>query len=181
MLRAGIFVAASVGIVALSRRSLAHPRHHGFYRFFGFELLAALILLNVPVWFQTPWSPRQLASWTLLAASLALALEGFRLLRTIGKPARRAESRNLALEDTTTLVRVGAYRYIRHPLYASLLALTWGACLKNPAAPAVGLAIGASAFFCATAMVEERENLAAFGAQYAEYMRETSRFVPFVF
>ncbi len=36
-------------------------------------------------------------------------------------------------------------------------------------------------FLVATARAEERENLADFGAQYAEYMRRSKRFVPFVF
>ena len=32
-----------------------------------------------------------------------------------------------------------------------------------------------------TARVEEQENLRNFGAEYAEYMRETHMFIPFVF
>jgi protein-S-isoprenylcysteine O-methyltransferase Ste14 len=42
------------------------------------------------------------------------------------------------------------------------------------------LAVSASGFLMATAMAEERENLARFGAAYAGYMRRTRRFVPWV-
>ena len=158
-------------------------RSHGFYRFFSFEFLIALILLNLPVWFHDPFSLRQVAAWLLAAVSIGLAIEGLRLLKVIGRPApTRVESTNLDFENTTTLVTVGAYRWIRHPLYASLLALAWCACLKNPLRTRLRSAnLGTSGFLLATAMAEERENLRRFGAAYAEYKRQTRRFIPFVF
>jgi len=114
-------------------------------------------------------SARQLVSWFLGAASIGLAIEGFRLFRLIGRPTPTAtRSTNLPFENTTTLVTVGAYRFIRHPLYASLLALVWCAYLKNPL-PITGivLALGASGFLIATSIAEEQENLMSFGAAYA--------------
>ena len=183
LVRVAIFVAASGAIILLSWRPLRDLRSHGFYRFFAFELLSALVLLNVPVWFRDPLSVRQLVSWFLGAVSIGLAIEGFRLLRAIGRPApTAARSANLPFENTTTLVTVGAYRLIRHPLYASLLALVWCAYLKDPfAIGGIVLAPVASGFLIATAVAEERENLASFGAPYAAYMKRTRRFVPFVF
>ena len=183
MIRAAIFVAVSAAIVRLSWRSLRDRRAHGFYRFFAVELLSALILLNVPVWFRDPLATRQLVSWCLGAASIGLAIEGFRLLRIVGRPAPTpSRTTNLPFENTTTLVTVGAYRLIRHPLYASLLALVWCAYLKNPlAVSGIALVLGASGFLVATAIAEERENLMAFGAAYDAYMKRTRRFVPFLF
>lgn len=183
MLRIAIFFAASAAIIQLSRRSLRNVRSHGFYRFFAFELLSALILLNVPMWFRDPLSACQLVSWFLAAVSIGMAIEGFRLLRALGRPApTAARSTNLSFENTTTLVTVGAYRFIRHPLYASLLALVWCAYLKNPfAISGIALALCASGFLIATAVAEERENLASFGAAYADYTKRTRRFVPFLF
>jgi protein-S-isoprenylcysteine O-methyltransferase Ste14 len=183
MVRIALFVAASVAILALSWRPIRDSGSHGFYRFFGFELLATLILLNAPVWFHNPFSIRQLVSWFLGAVSIGLAIEGFRLLRVIGRPQpAAAQSTNLAFENTTTLVTVGAYRWIRHPLYASLLALTGCVYLKNPWMPgSVVMTAGACGFFVATALVEERENLKRFGGEYADYMRTSRRFIPFVF
>jgi protein-S-isoprenylcysteine O-methyltransferase Ste14 len=183
LIRGAIFLVASAGIIRLSWRPLRCVRSHGFYRFFAFELLAALILLNAPLCFRDPLSARQLVSYSLGAASIGLAIEGFRLLRLIGRPAAAAaRGANIAFENTTTLVTVGAYRFIRHPLYASLLALAWCAYLKDPFALAgIVLTLGASGFLIATAVAEERENLEAFGAPYAAYMQRTRRFVPFVF
>jgi len=183
MLRVALFFAASAAILPLSWRSLKDWRTHGFYRFFAFELLLALILLNAPLWFRNPLSVRQLVSWLLGAVSIGLAIEGFRLLRVIGRPRpTAAPSANLPFENTTTLVTIGAYRWIRHPLYASLLALAWSAWLKDPLGTgSVALTLGASGFLLATAMAEERENLKRFGAAYADYMKSTQRFIPFLF
>ena len=183
LVRVAIFFAASGAFILLSWRPLRDLRSRGFYRFFAFEFLSALILLNAPVWFRDPLSARQLVSWFLGAVSIGLAIEGFRLLRVIGRPAlTAARSANLPFENTTTLVTVGAYRFIRHPLYASLLALVWCAYLKNPfAVGGIVLAPITSGFLIATAVAEERENLASFGAPYAAYMKRTRRFVPFLF
>ena len=149
MLRIAIFLAVSARIVALSRRSLTDPCSHGFYRFFVFELLTALILLNAPVWFHEPLSPPQVVSWSLGLGSIALAFEGFRLLHAIGRPsAEGGNETDLGFEKTTNLVTVGAYRFIRHPLYASLLLLTWCAFFKSPSEVAsIALAAGTRRVF----------------------------------
>jgi protein-S-isoprenylcysteine O-methyltransferase Ste14 len=183
MVRLILFFAGSVAIIKLSWWSLRDWRSHGFYRFFAFELLLALVLQNARVWFRNPLSTRQLVSWLLGAASMALAIEGFRLLRVIGRPSpKSARSTDLGFENTTTLVTVGAYRFIRHPLYTSLLALVGCAYLKSPlTVRSVALALSASGFLVATSVAEEKENLVRLGATYADYMKRTRRFVPFLF
>jgi len=182
MVRVILFFAASLAIFPLSRRALRSPRSHGFYRFFAFELLTVLILWNARLWFRDPFSARQWAAWLLGAMSIGLAIEGFRLLRVIGRPDRNPSlTANLPFENTTRLVKVGAYRWIRHPLYASLLALAWSAWLKDPlGAVSIALALGVTGCLLATALAEERENLLRFGASYADYMRTTRRFIPFL-
>jgi protein-S-isoprenylcysteine O-methyltransferase Ste14 len=165
VLRAGIFVVASTAFATLTWRCLRSPRSHGFYRFIAFELLLALVLSNVPDWFHQLFSIRQAVSSSLLTVSLVLAIEGFRLLRKIGRPlSDGAPGTNLSFENTTILVKVGVYRFIRHPMYASVLALVWGVFLKRPSVIGLGLALGASGFLVATSVAEERENLARFGA-----------------
>jgi protein-S-isoprenylcysteine O-methyltransferase Ste14 len=178
-----MFLCISASITALSWRSLASPRSHGFWRFFAFELLAGLILVNVPVWFARPLSSVQLASWSFGAVSIALAIEGFRLLRVVGKPSPTAGSAtDIGIERTTRMVTTGAYRYIRHPLYSSLIALILCAFLKRPSALAsIALALGGVGFLFATAICEEQENIERFGASYLAYMKQTRRFIPFLF
>ena len=96
------------------------------------------------------------------------------MLRAVGRPKE-------GFEDTTALVVVGIYKYIRHPLYGSLLLLAWGVFFKAPSLIGGILSLGASAFLVATARVEESEDLKKFGADYAAYMKTTKMFVPFVF
>ncbi len=173
MLRLAFFLAVNVGVLRLSWIPLRDRRSHGFYRFFAFESILMLATLNWKRWFARPFAPHQIVSWLLLNVSGFLALHGFYLLHVAGKPQG-------SFEDTTRLVRVGAYRYIRHPLYSSLLYLGWGAFFKNPSWPGAALALANSAALLATAGAEESEMLQRFGVDYAAYMRETRMFVPFV-
>jgi len=174
MIEAVVFAVVSAGIVYLSWSSLHDRRSHGFYRFFAFESILILILLNAEHWFSQPFALRQIISWGLLVGSLFLAVHGFRLLRVVGQPEGQ-------IEDTTKLVTVGAYRYIRHPLYSSLLLLGWGAFLKAPSLAGLLLAGVATVALVATTRVEEAENLQKFGEAYAAYMETTRRFIPHLF
>ncbi|HNP71299.1 MAG TPA: methyltransferase [Kouleothrix sp.] len=177
------FVTCSAGLVYLSRASLRAPRSHGFYRFFAWECILALVVLNLPAWFAAPFAWYQLLSWLLLLACLIPLGFGIRTLRAYGQPAaaRAAEPQLLAFEKTTRLVTRGIYGYIRHPLYSSLLLLAWGAFFKAPALAGGALALAASACLLATALADEAECLRFFGAEYQAYMAHTKRFVPFVF
>lgn len=183
MIRLLLFFPGAAALVWLSWRSLHSLSAHGFYRCFALVCLWALILLNLPIWWSDPLSPRQFASYALGAASIVLAIEGFRLLRVAGRPSNAvAVPANFAFENTTMLVTSGVYRLIRHPLYASLFALGWCTYLKNPFAVSnLALALAATIFLLATAVIEEKENLARFGTEYAAYMRRTRRFIPFIF
>ena len=66
-------------------------------------------------------------------------------------------------------------------MYAALLFLTWGAYLKDLSLPSSALASVASIALFITALRDEAECLQHFGADYAEYMRTSKRFVPFIF
>jgi protein-S-isoprenylcysteine O-methyltransferase Ste14 len=176
-----LFLVLSVGPVALSWRFLRLSRSHGFYRFFALECILALILLNADRWFTNPFSLPQLISWLLLLGSTVLVLWGVHLLVGVGRPAPSARrEEELGIEATTALITVGIYRYIRHPLYASLLFLGWGAFFKHVTFSRLLLAVAMSAFLTATAKVEEVENLRKFGDAYAAYRKSTKMFVPFV-
>ncbi len=174
MLKIILFLVISAAIVFVSRSSFRNWRSHGFYRFFAFESILILFLLNVEYWFRTPFVAHHIVSWLLLIFSLFLVGQGFYLLRVAGKPEGH-------FENTTTLVRQGAFRYIRHPLYSSLLFLAWGVYLKDPSLLGSILVLLATAFLVATAKVEEAENLQKFGEDYAAYMKTTKRFIPFLY
>jgi protein-S-isoprenylcysteine O-methyltransferase Ste14 len=180
-LSTSLLLAGTILLVAVSWRSLRHPGFHGFYRFFAFEAILCLIVLNAPVWFRRPFAPAQIVSWALLLASLGLVIHGFYLLRRLGQPSKPDPgSAVFRVENTSVLVSSGAYRFIRHPLYASLLYLAWGAALKSLTPVSLVLALVATASLVATAKSEEVENLIRFGEAYRAYMAHTRLFIPFV-
>jgi protein-S-isoprenylcysteine O-methyltransferase Ste14 len=176
-----VFLIGTAFFARVSWRSLLKPFSHGFYRFFAWECILALVLLNFPMWTLDPFSPRQIASWLLLLVSVALPMHAVRLLQTIGRPTdERQDEELLPFERTSTLVTTGAYRYIRHPMYAALLFLAWGSFLKNFSLLTIALVGGASIALFFTALRDEAVCNRHLGAAYAEYMKTTKRFVPFV-
>jgi len=177
-----VFFTTTAGLAYVSRASLLAPRTHGFYRFFAWEVILALTLLNVDAWFRDPFSWHQIISWCLLLVSLFLVLHGVHLLRQIGKPdVQRDDASLVGFERTTTLVTVGAYRYIRHPLYSSLLFLAWGVFFKAPTWIGGLLASVATLFLVATARIEEVEDIRFFGSAYEAYMKQSKMFIPYLF
>ena len=183
MVKLIVFLTASAGLITISRASLRAPRSHGFYRFFAWECILALFLLNVDAWFQTPFAWYQLISWFLLLACLVPLVLGVRALTSRGKPVtqREAEPQLLAFERTSSLVVSGIYHYIRHPLYSSLLFLTWGIFFKALTWPGLFLAVAATLLLFATAKADEAECLRFFGTPYQAYMKRSKRFMPFLF
>lgn len=177
------FAGLSVPFAWISRASLGDPRSHGFFRFFAWEAILGLLLLNVRSWFRDPSSRHQAVSWILLTVCVAPLVLGIRSLRGRGEPAARREgdATLLAFEKTTALVDTGIFRYIRHPLYSSLLGLAWGIFFKAPSRLGGLLAGAATAALVATAKADEAECTRFFGPAYQEYMATTKRFVPFVF
>lgn len=170
MIELGIFILLSILLLVFT---LGRPHRHSLPRFFAFESLLALVLLNAQSWFRDPLSPRQLIAWIFLASSMVLALHGFRLLRISGSPEKD-------IEDTTQLVTTGAYRYIRHPLYCSLLLGGVGAFLKDPSYLGFPLLALVFVFVFITAKVEEENNIERFGDKYLIYMKTTRMFLPFL-
>jgi protein-S-isoprenylcysteine O-methyltransferase Ste14 len=176
-----LFLVGTAGLIYVSRASLRTPASHGFYRFFAWEALLILFLLNLKGWFRQPFSAHQIVSWLLLLISLVLVGLGVNLLGRKGKPGEgRQDAPLLGIEKTTALVTEGVYHYIRHPLYSSLLFLGWGIFFKQPSWLGGLLAVIASVFLVLTARVEERENLRYFGEAYRVYMQHSRMFIPFV-
>jgi protein-S-isoprenylcysteine O-methyltransferase Ste14 len=177
-----LFVIGTIPIVLVSWKSLLHIPSHGFYRFFAWEILLGLLLLNIRGWFQNPFAWYHVISWILLFASLGIVIQGMRLLREVGKPdSTRSDPALLGMEKTARLVTVGLYHYIRHPLYSSLFFLAWGIFFKSPSSLDAGLALLCTAFLVATARVEEQENVRFFGEEYVSYMKQTKMFIPYIF
>jgi len=177
-----IFGILSLAIVLISWRTLFNTKSHGFYRFFGWECMAWLFAANYKWWFVNPFSINQLISWTLLIYSAYLVIAGLLLIKNVGKPSHIRDEKNLfGFEKTTELIDTGVFKHTRHPLYASLIFLTWGICLKNPTIELSVIAYTATVLLYITSQYDEKECIQYFGDKYKEYMKHTKMFIPFIF
>lgn len=176
------FAVGTAWLLYVSRDSLRAPRSHGFYRFFAWELMLVLIVLNMDGWYDAPMTIDQIICGMLMSISLLLAVVGYQSLRLFGE---QDDNRNdgplLVFEKTTVLVTHGIFRYIRHPMYSSLIFLDGGLFMKKMSWSSGSIALVAFALLLLATLAEEMENTRYFGAQYQEYMKRSKRFVPFLY
>jgi len=176
------FIVLSIPIFLISWKSLKTKGSHGFYRFFSWEAILVLLVFKIEYWFADPFSWHQIISWILLFTSLWFVLAGIITLKRKGKQKKVRTDKNLyAFEKTSELVTTGIYKFIRHPLYSSLILLSWGAYFKKPDPILPYVAIFAASFLFLTARADEKECIQYFGDKYKEYMKITKRFIPFLF
>jgi protein-S-isoprenylcysteine O-methyltransferase Ste14 len=181
MIRAVLFIICTLFLLRFSWRALRNPGSHGFYRFFVFEGILLLVLLNHPYWFVEPFSPLQLVSWSFLVASIFFVTSSLIQLKKNGGYAEREDMpENHSFENTVHVVKNGLYEYVRHPMYSSLLFLGWGAFLKHITLLTFLLVVLVSVLLIVVAKVEERENVGFFGEGYEEYMQQTRMFIPWL-
>jgi protein-S-isoprenylcysteine O-methyltransferase Ste14 len=153
--------------------SIKYKRYHGIARFFAFESVFILVLLNYRIWFFNPFSLLQVISWILLILSAYIVIAGYLLLKRKGKPSAN-------FENTSLLVRSGIYGYIRHPLYLSVFLLGTGVVFKDPGPAQLVLGVINLIAVWFTSRIEEREMVEKFGEEYRIYMKETKMFIPFI-
>jgi protein-S-isoprenylcysteine O-methyltransferase Ste14 len=180
MLEWGSFIGVTAVLAYISRKSLRVPESHGFSRFLAWELMLAMVVMNMDGWYDAPPSLTQTICGILMGASLLLAIASYLALHLFGQQDDgRDDVPLLKFEKTTVLVEHGLYRYIRHPMYSSLILLDWGLFFKQPTWLSGGIASIACILMVIAALAEEKENVRYFGEQYREYMNRTLRFVPF--
>lgn len=183
IIQASAFLLGTVVLILISWRALRHTQTHGFYRFLAWLGILALLVLNAPVWFENRYAAYQLVSWLALFSSLLILFAGIYQLRHAGQAdsSQRADDELFAFEQTTQVVDSGIYRWIRHPLYCSLLLLTWGIALKQLMPLTLVIALFSTLCLYLTARQDERECLAYFGLTYRDYMQRSRMFIPYLF
>ena len=182
IIQISVFIIASLFLIIISRNSLRNSQHHGFYRFFAFEYIVILVILNTPFWFLNPFSLLQIISWLFLFLSLFVVVQGCYILKKKGNAkSRNLESANYEFENTSTLVNSGIYKYIRHPMYCSLILLAIGTLFKNVTIIGLVLTILIIVFIVVTARIEEQENIKFFGSAYKAYMEKSKMFFPYIY
>jgi protein-S-isoprenylcysteine O-methyltransferase Ste14 len=182
MSRLIIFLIFSVPLILISWKTFFKIKSHGLYRFLAWECILWLLISNIPYWLVNALSIRQIISWIFLFLSLYLVIAAVLQLEKRGQSSmERKEVELYAFEKTTKLITQGIYRYIRHPMYSSLLFLTWGAFFKHTTLFLLIISLFSTLLLYITAKLEEHENMAYFGSAYTEYMKRTRMLIPFVF
>ncbi len=178
-----VFGVVTAGLLIISRTSLQMRGSHGFFRFFAWESILLLMLLNMDSWhIGKSESSLLIIARLCLIVSLYLVLDGVRLLHFVGKSKGiRDDDTLISLEKTTVLVTSGLYKFIRHPMYSSLLFFVWGVFFLSPSWLGGGVTMISMLFLNAAAKAEESENIHYFGEAYRAYIQNSKRFIPFVY
>ena len=174
MLSLLVVVVASLPLLVISWPSLRHRHVAGVYRFFGYETTLLLTVLNIAYWAHDAQPVFRLATLALAVIGAGLLAHGISLLHRLGDGA-------FGIDDTRNLVMKGAYRYIRHPIYGGVLFFGWSTFLQDASWLSVALVATMTVFLYAAAKLEERDMLAKFGDDYAQYIQHTRMFILFVF
>lgn len=175
------FAITGILIIFSSKHVILKPTTHGFFRLFGWLSIAWLLVNNYKYWFNDFWTLHNVVSIVFLLYASYLAVAGIILIKVKGKAdGSRTDDSLYGFEKTTELVNTGLYKYIRHPLYGSLVFITWGIFFKNPEVIHLIVTFFATAAFFATMIVEEKENIAYFGEKYIAYMKTSKMIVPYL-
>ena len=146
----------------------------------GLTLLLVVCLwqrVNIPV-FRLEGVARWFAVAGSLIATALLVVSGYAVRRTLdllGLRPIRAHLRGASPRSTPFFV-AGPYRWVRHPLYACILALLW----VRPEMMADGLLLSIlwSGWIVVGTLLEERDLVADFGDVYRRYQRSVPMLVP---
>ena len=116
------------------------------------------------------------ASISILLLTLAVLLS-WTSVRALGRHLRL----DAALSTDHQLVRSGPYRFVRHPIYTSMLCVLLGT--GSMISPGWLLLIALSVFIAGTEIrvrIEDRLLASRFGVEFQEYRRSVSAYVPFI-
>jgi len=121
------------------------------------------------------------AIWNPALASIGLALATLGIAFAIWARVRLGRNWGLpmSLKEDPELITHGPYAYVRHPIYGGLLVAMLGSTLVS--AWWIVAFVLFSAYFVWSAKTEEKIMSAQFPQAYADYMKRSKMFVPFVF
>lgn len=138
----------------------------------------------VATWICYPWLhlPRPATvpiEWTVaavagVAAAVFALAASFHCWREMGASWRIGIDPN----EKTEMIVSGAYRYVRHPIYALSILLVWATLAANPSIVMLVVAALHTALMATEAVREEKHMLATHGQAYADYIKTVGRFIP---
>jgi protein-S-isoprenylcysteine O-methyltransferase Ste14 len=140
----------------------------------GLALETAAVLV---AWFGPPVEPGA----ARIAAAMALAPVGAALAWWAVEHLGRQWRIQAGLWHDHRLVRTGPYRFMRHPIFASILAMVLATALLRTTWP--GIALAAALFVAGTEIrvrIEDRLLASRFGAEFEDYRRGVRAYLPYL-
>lgn len=145
--------------------------------------LAIFVSLTIGTWIGESHAPTMFsgAHW-IRKAALALIVTGLAIRWTAIATLGRSFSANVAIHATQTVHKTGLFRFVRHPSYAGLMLIfvAIGLRTRNWMGFAIIL-IPTTIALLYRIHVEEDALTQAFGQEYLDYMRNTSRLIPGIY
>jgi len=176
-----IFCILSLPLLFFSWQSLFNFKKHGLYRFIVWESILWIAVQNYRYMIVERFDLQQYFSSVLMLTSLLFVVSAVFVMRKKGVANKqRRDDTLLGFEKTTVLITSGIFKYVRHPMYSSLMLLLWGVLFRKVEAALVIIALIATLLCLLAAFIEERENIEYFGENYKQYMQRTKMFIPYV-
>lgn len=85
-----------------------------------------------------------------------------------------------APKSQSDLVQTGVYRFVRHPLYSSIIVTSFGWAVFRESWPVLAVSFVMIWFFSAKVRIEERWLRESF-PEYSAYEQRVARFVPWIY
>lgn len=143
--------------------------------FFLAALLASLYYFKVMSLMIDPAYEAALEAGSAVFSVLSIGL----MCYTLGTHRRRLSLWHQANDAPEEIVTYGAYKYIRHPFYASFILASLATVVLCPSIWSAALAIYGWMILNYTAAREERNlSVSAFGEKYRAYIVQSGRFFP---
>ncbi len=141
----------------------------------GYFASIILYMLNLP-WFA--WSQILTYPEFVRWLGVALTLTNIPLLGWIHRTLDRQYSACLQIKESHSLITIGPYSRVRHPMYTILSGFSFGMALVTANFLVIGFALLLIIPFTFVAQKEEQMMIGTFGGEYEEYMKQTGRFFP---
>lgn len=182
-------VAGFIAVVAITlphriRSNSGEPldrRKEGVFMLATLRPVAAALWFSIIAYMINPawmaWSSVPLAPGVRWLGALSCACAVSLLLWALPALGKNLTDTVVTRADHTLVTR-GAYRWIRHPFYVAMAALTLGCCLLAANWFMFASGIVVFALLALRSRVEEEQLLARFGEPYREYRERTGRFFP---
>jgi len=162
-------------------------KYERYYRFFYVLLSGITLLPFIPLWliprkssgliYSVPF-PYAILFYAVMLSGIAIAFAAGIQLDPLSHAgiAQLLGIKKEEKKEEKTLVKTGAYKISRHPMYFGGMFLIWG----NPNIYRADLVLNLlfTAYFIAGALLEEKKLLEEFGEEYVKYKKEVPMFVP---